>query len=177
MKKSKDEMFTDEKIPDKKTKCKKMESFVHNNIKFQSLTCVLCNVVMFHQIELATHMDFHLNENKYTKKITYHLKSHKCPFCDYTASTRNHLKQHFDCIHNQLKPHKCPMCDYTAFQKGQLKMHIDSVHNQLKPHKCQICDFKTSQKGNLKLHIDSVHNKLKPHKCPLCDYTASQKNI
>ena len=134
IKSTKIDASNDEKSADIRTKNEHLECDLHTGIQLQSLICVLCNAVMFHQTELTTHMENHLNENTCTKQPIYHLKSHQCQICDYTASQKRSLKIHIDSIHNQLKTHKCSICDYTAYQRGQLKRHIDSKHNKLNPH-------------------------------------------
>ena len=146
----------------------KEESFLHTRIQFnESLTCDLCNAVMFHHKNLAIHMETHLNKNVFTKNSTYHLKSHKCHICVLRFTTKIDLKRHIATDH--LKPHKCVICDNTTLVKRSLKIDIDSVHKKIKPHQRQICDFKTSHKASLKQHIHIVYNRIKSYKCQICD--------
>ena len=97
----------------------------------------------------------------------------KCCYCDYTASRRQHVKQHL-ATHLVDKPFKCKMCDYSASQKQSLVAHALRFHYKRKPFKCDQCDYSAFRKQHVVVHMGK-HMKEKPFKCDDCDFQTSWK--
>lgn len=98
---------------------------------------------------------------------------YQCLHCDYTASRRQHVKQHM-ATHLVDKPHKCLMCDYSASQKQSLVAHTLRFHYKRKPFKCDLCDYSAFRKQHVVVHMGK-HMKEKPYKCDECDFQTSWK--
>ena len=97
----------------------------------------------------------------------------KCCYCDYTASRRQHVKQHL-ATHLKDKPFKCKMCDYSASQKQSLVAHALRFHYKRKPYKCDLCDYSAFRKQHVVVHMGK-HMKEKPYKCDECNFQTSWK--
>ena len=53
---------------------------------------------------------------------------HSCEFCEYEATTKSNLHQHFQSIHNGVK-HSCEFCEYKASTKDELHRHVCTVYS------------------------------------------------
>ena len=141
-----------------------VDIFLNTRVPFQGLVCVLCNASLINFKHLKSHIEYHLDEQKFINESNFQKKNDQFHHFNDRSSYIGTLNTHFDGKQKQLKPYKCLLCDYTSSRKGTLKNHIDTIHKQLKPHKCPICDYTSSQKGTLNRHINSIHTQLKPHK-------------
>ena len=98
---------------------------------------------------------------------------YKCNLCGYSASRRQHVKQHM-ATHLQEKPFKCNLCDYSASQKQSLVAHALRFHINRKPFKCDLCDYSAFRKQHVVVHMGK-HMKTKPFKCDECEFETSWK--
>ena len=84
-----------------------------------------------------------------------------CSDCDFSTSSKRHLKMHVDALHKGVAVFDCKYCNYTGKTTRLLKDHIDVKHKGLKLHKCSKCSFHTAYSSSMKKHIDSVHKGIK----------------
>ena len=52
----------------------------------------------------------------------------------------------------------CSMCEYSTSSKGHLKQHVKVVHDFVKDFSCSLCYFHTSKGYDLDIHMERTHN-------------------
>lgn len=120
--------------------------------------------------------------------------------CEYTAVTRNELKEHGIKEHQTDKMFQCSFCDFTSAHPTSIKEHSTRLHGQefvkrkrrskktIKrtfdkdfditddgKYQCPFCPHASLERGNLLLHIRTIHELKKKFRCPLCDFSCVQK--
>ena len=83
-------------------------------------------------------------------------KKHGCGNCPYTSTSRSHLKEHVENIHDKIRRHFCKDCDYASYHKGPLAHHIKKVHEK-SINVCEDCGYAETRKSLLNSHRASVH--------------------
>ena len=83
-------------------------------------------------------------------------RKHACGDCPYTSTSRSHLKEHIENIHEKIKRHFCKECDYASYHKGDLTRHIKKVHEK-SINVCEDCGYGVERKALLNSHRASVH--------------------
>ena len=66
-------------------------------------------------------------------------------------SSKNHLAEHVQTVHEGEKPHECQDCKKTFGTKSNLQVHLNTVHKGLKPFQCSFCDESFGESGTLKV--------------------------
>ena len=83
-------------------------------------------------------------------------RKYACGNCPYTSTSKSHLKEHIENIHEKMKRHFCKECDYASYHKGDLTHHIKKVHER-SINVCEDCGYAVERKALLNSHRASVH--------------------
>ena len=83
-------------------------------------------------------------------------RKHACGNCPYTSSSRSHLREHVENVHEKIRRHFCKECDYASYRKRGLNHHIKVVHEKTM-HVCEDCGYSIERKALLNSHRASVH--------------------
>ena len=83
-------------------------------------------------------------------------RKHACGSCPYTSTSRSHLKEHVENIHEKIKRHFCKECQYASYHKGDLTHHIRKLHER-SINVCEDCGYAVERKALLNSHRASVH--------------------
>ena len=90
----------------------------------------------------------------------------KCTECDFTASTKGKLNEHYKVVHGGRK-YKCDECNFECVTHGGLYLHQKAVHLGIR-FKCDKCNYEGTQEVNLKRHMESKHGTVL-YCCKLCN--------
>ena len=83
-------------------------------------------------------------------------RKHACGHCPYTSSSRSHLREHVENVHEKIRRHFCKECDYASYRKRGLNHHVKVVHEKTM-HVCEDCGYSIERKALLNSHRASVH--------------------
>lgn len=83
-------------------------------------------------------------------------RKHACGSCPYTSTSRSHLKEHVENIHEKIKRHFCKECQYASYHKGDLTHHVRKLHEK-SINVCEDCGYAVERKALLNSHRASVH--------------------
>ena len=83
-------------------------------------------------------------------------RKHTCENCPYTSTSRSHLKEHVENVHEKIRRHFCKECDYASYRKRGLTHHIKMVHEK-SINVCEDCGYAETRKALLNSHRASVH--------------------
>ena len=83
-------------------------------------------------------------------------RKHACGHCPYTSSSKSHLREHVENVHEKIRRHFCKECDYASYRKRGLNHHIKVVHEK-SMHVCEDCGYSIERKALLNSHRASVH--------------------
>lgn len=100
-------------------------------------------------------------------------KLHRCPHCEYCATTAYNLKVHINNRHTNEVKFQCNQCPFYSYTKASLNYHVKS-HNRNEYQSCPECSYSTHSKSGLLNHI-KTHQKERPFKCLHCPYAAARK--
>ena len=105
-------------------------------------------------------------------------KQFNCEQCPYSASRKDHMKNHVEAVHEKIMKYRCGQCPYSATRKDHMKNHTEAVHEKIMNYHCEECNYGTSRKDRLKRHVDAHHNMGdKKFKCGMCPYSSTKKNM
>lgn len=131
--------------------------------------------------ELLNHESFKTKGSKSTSQKKRKRKAtHQCTQCDYVASQKRDLDNHFVSAHAK-SVHRSS--DLLAIQTRDSETVTTSGINlgapiqrvkKPRPFECPQCEYAATQLGNLQTHIRSKHDKIRPHECTLCEFSATQ---
>ena len=83
-------------------------------------------------------------------------RRHACENCPYTSTSRSHLREHTENVHEKIRRHFCKECNYASYRKRGLNHHIKVVHEK-SMHVCEDCGYSIERKALLNSHRASVH--------------------
>ena len=83
-------------------------------------------------------------------------RKHACENCPYTSTSRSHLKEHVENVHEKIRKHFCKECNYASYRKRGLNHHIKVVHDK-SMHVCEDCGYAIERKALLNSHRASAH--------------------
>jgi len=83
-------------------------------------------------------------------------RKHACENCPYTSTSRSHLREHTENVHEKIRRHFCKECNYASYRKRGLNHHIKVVHEK-SMHVCEDCGYSIERKALLNSHRASVH--------------------
>ena len=87
-----------------------------------------------------------------------HGKNTKCDRCEYTTNVVSYMRKHeHRCYDVEEYRVKCEFCDFTAYTKEVVKNHMKSCKANSKMYQCTKCEFKASSDKNVTLHISKEH--------------------
>ncbi|KAB7499928.1 Zinc finger protein [Armadillidium nasatum] len=155
-------------------------------------TCPYCGKPCETPSQFSIHVRAHTGERPFC-----------CPFCDYRATQKHHIKSHRQ--HKQQKQKKMAPTDediinnpYTPFEEDcdpmsvaaslppnlqaqpayNLRRHM-TTHTGERPFKCPYCNYKASQNVHLDKHIRRIHINIitSQARCQLCQVTLANANL
>ena len=193
-----EELFIDS--ANKKSKMRKLKKKSSKSVEGKiDFKCKICQKVFKNASYLKEHVKtFHTQRFKRHVKKTdsyFHIKIHRCHFCDKTCTRPTFLGKHINEVHEGKIDLQCKICEKEFKTAKYLNRHIESVHEAIENSDknssseseneknmdlfCSTPNKKIHENSNLlqKHSTKSVHEGLKnkrTHKCRFCDKAFSK---
>lgn len=141
------------------------------NQKFgKEFHCKKCDKVLKSEKMFNQHMRVHkdyschlcnhkaLTQQAYDKHMSHeHNLNFNCFMCDFKAEEHQHLREHYESIHEGRKENKCTKCNYIGKTSADLIHHKNDMHKITRVFNCVKCPYQTFYKTTLRKHLMGKH--------------------
>ncbi|CAH4035909.1 unnamed protein product [Pieris brassicae] len=137
---------------------------VVKSVKCWPYVCMYCSTTRF--------LRYSEREEHLVKKHGKGERTHRCPECGDTFSSRSKYRDHFTTNHSEF----CFVCSYCG-KKFSCRRYLDEhlvSHTGVKQFECSVCLKTFPRKANLSQHM-WIHNENKRFECKTCNKKFNQR--